>query len=137
MVVRRTDMVFSMKLTPETGMSWRARHSQASGLRTQRLNIILIEAAFDVLDHQTCLANLGIAHHPDLYDDAAKRKLRGSHVSKTLSYLFFPSSLSPIVELMPSMLLAWLPARGRDVEDEASAEAGEVGVDMICSVYKE
>lgn len=47
------------------------------------------------------------------------------------TYLFFPSSLSPIAELMPSMLLARLPARGREVEAEARTEAGEVGVDMI------
>ena len=34
------------------------------------------------------------------------------------------------------MLLARLPARGREVEDEARAEAGEVGVDITCNVQK-
>ena len=45
--------------------------------------------------------------------------------------LFFPSSLSPIAELMPSMLLARLPARGREDEAEARMEAGEVGVGEV------
>ena len=33
---------------------------------TQRLNIILIETALDIFDHETGLANLRIPHHPDL-----------------------------------------------------------------------
>lgn len=74
MVVRRTEIVFSMKLTPEKGrISSCARRSSEGGkwsqLRTQRLNIVLVETALDILDHQTCLADLGVAHHPDLDHD--------------------------------------------------------------------
>lgn len=35
----------------------------------QRLDIVFVPAALDVLDHERRLADLGIAHHADLYDD--------------------------------------------------------------------
>ena len=42
--------------------------------RTQRLDVILVEAALDVLDHQTRLANLGVTDHADFDDDAESVK---------------------------------------------------------------
>jgi hypothetical protein len=38
---------------------------------TQRLDIILIEAPFDVLDHQARLSDLRVPDHAHLDDDAA------------------------------------------------------------------
>ena len=56
-VVRRTVIVFSMKLTPvEIWLSDEGCYG--IGVPTQRLDIIFIETALHVLDHQTCLANL-------------------------------------------------------------------------------
>lgn len=42
--------------------------------RTQRLNIILIEASLHVFDHKTGLAYLRVANHPNLNHHAVKGK---------------------------------------------------------------
>ena len=39
--------------------------------RTQRLDVILVEASLDILDHETGLADLRVTDHADLDDDAA------------------------------------------------------------------
>jgi hypothetical protein len=53
MVVRRTEMVFSMKLTPgRSGDSFSVGPRYSLGIqRTQRLDIILIKTTLDILDH--------------------------------------------------------------------------------------
>lgn len=85
MVVLRTDIVFSMKLTPAspcnsviciegecgpTGARQPGVGVRACVVRTQRLDIILVEAALDVLDHETGLSDLRIPNHSHLDDDA-------------------------------------------------------------------
>lgn len=35
----------------------------------QSLDVVLVPAAFDIFDHQTCLANLSVANHADLDDN--------------------------------------------------------------------
>ena len=39
--------------------------------RTQRLDVILVEAALDILDHETGLSYLRVSNHADLDYDAA------------------------------------------------------------------
>lgn len=67
MVVLRTEIVFSMKLTPK-GCS--TKNNSYTAL-TQRLDIVLIETALDILDHQTRFPNLRVTDHSDLDHDAA------------------------------------------------------------------
>lgn len=68
-VVRRTVIVFSMKLTPvQVWLSderWRG-----IGERTQRLDIVFIETALDILDHEARLAYLRIPDHSDFDNHA-------------------------------------------------------------------
>jgi hypothetical protein len=73
MVVLLTDMVFSMKFTPdgkyERGMQvfmmvWALR-------RTQSLDIILVKASLYIFHHETGFADLWIANHSN-FDDHAK-----------------------------------------------------------------
>lgn len=68
-VVRRTEIVFSMKLTPG-GWSELVAGGTGKEICTQRLNIVLVETALDVLDHQACLSYLRVANHADLDDNA-------------------------------------------------------------------
>jgi hypothetical protein len=73
MAVRRTEMVFSMKLTPE-GQDGQNEESNPCNSRcslTQRLNVIFVKTSFDILDHKTCLADLRVAHHPNFDHHAA------------------------------------------------------------------
>lgn len=42
--------------------------------RTQRLDIVLVEAAFDVLDHETRLSYLRVSNHSNFDDDAGDGK---------------------------------------------------------------
>lgn len=60
MVVLRTEIVFSMKLTPDQLFLRVSTHDQRQRRdeRTQRLNVVLVEASFNVLDHQTRLSYL-------------------------------------------------------------------------------
>ncbi len=44
--------------------------------RTERLDVVLIKAALDVLDHQARLSDLRVAHHADFDDDAVMNKKR-------------------------------------------------------------
>lgn len=68
-VVRRTVIVFSMKLTPDEG--WlRNERLDRTEIPTQRLDIIFVETALHVLDHETRLAYLRIPDHPDFDDHA-------------------------------------------------------------------
>lgn len=62
-----------MKLTP-------ARHTEHNPTgavyhekRTERLNIVLVKTALNILDHQACLSYLRVADHPNLDDDAGKQ----------------------------------------------------------------
>ena len=48
--------------------------SKTASTRTQRLYVVLVETPFDVFDHQTCLADLGVSHHPHLNHDAGAIK---------------------------------------------------------------
>jgi hypothetical protein len=62
--VFRMEMVFSMKLTP---MSVSEHPNALQKLsRTQRLDVVLVPAAFNIFYHQTGLADLRIADHADL-----------------------------------------------------------------------
>lgn len=67
MVVRRTVIVFSMKLTPE-GSRLSDERRRLTKVRTQRLDIIFIETALHILDHETRLAYLRVSNHSDFYD---------------------------------------------------------------------
>lgn len=70
--VFRIEIVFSIKLTPGTV-------SRRIPLRfrghTECLDVVLIPAALDVLDHQACLSDLGVAHHAYLDHHTALRLL--------------------------------------------------------------
>lgn len=58
-----------MKLTPTWYVSDMFLALNAVWMLTQRLNVVLVPAALDVLDHQARLADLGITDHADLDDD--------------------------------------------------------------------
>lgn len=67
--VFRMLMVFSMKLTPRIESQYVWVGGSQYGLLTQCLDVVLVPAALDVFDHQTCLANLRVADHAHLDDD--------------------------------------------------------------------
>jgi hypothetical protein len=57
MVVRRTEIVFSIKLTPTRSQD-RGRKHISFKTRTQRLDIVFVKASLDIFDHETRLAYL-------------------------------------------------------------------------------
>lgn len=73
MVVLRTEIVFSMKLTPynkkQANLDDERVVEMHNSVRTQRLYIIFVKAALDVFDHQARLSDLGVSYHADLYND--------------------------------------------------------------------
>ena len=70
-VVRRTEIVFSMKLTPGGQMPQiNTRDTRTWKRRTQRLDVILIETPLNVFDHQARLSYLRVPNHPYFDDDA-------------------------------------------------------------------
>jgi len=70
-VVRRTEIVFSIKLTPGGQMSQiNTSNRRTWKRRTQRLDIILIKTPFDVFDHQARLSDLRVPYHAYFDDDA-------------------------------------------------------------------
>lgn len=42
--------------------------------RTERLDIVLVETALDILDHQTCFSYLRVTDHPDLDNHTVGRE---------------------------------------------------------------
>jgi hypothetical protein len=59
-----------MKLTPARSVTDEPQHRQAAAAAlTQRLNVVLVKRAFDVLDHERRLANLRVADHGDFHDN--------------------------------------------------------------------
>lgn len=68
--VLRIDMVFSIKLTPMdlSGLLLWLPHME----RTKCLDVVLVPAAFDVLDHQASLSNLSVPNHAHLDDHATR-----------------------------------------------------------------
>ena len=67
---------------------------------TQRLDVVLIKTSFDVLDHETRLANLRVAHHPHLDHHAAGKvsaKIRMSKKALGISPILFVTRSLAIV----------------------------------------
>lgn len=94
-VVRRTEIVFSIKLTPGK----KTLNTLCCGTvekRTERLNIVLVETALDILDHQTCLSYLRVTDHPDLDNHAKEGGQLGRTRSETstIAHLLRSSPLS-------------------------------------------
>lgn len=52
--------------------------------RTERLDIVLVETALDILDHQTCFSYLRVTDHPDLDNHTEEKEREGgeSEVSR-------------------------------------------------------
>ena len=69
MVVRRTVIVFSIKLTPSGGVKTDPINNRMVHL-TERLDVVLVEAAFDIFHHKTRFTDLRVAHHPNFDDNA-------------------------------------------------------------------
>lgn len=61
---------------------------------TQRLYIILIEAALNVLDHQACLSDLRVSNHTDFDDDAGRVEVSDSLDTCKEANLFLSSPFS-------------------------------------------
>lgn len=105
-------------------------HIGQTKTRTQRLDIILVKATLDILDHQTCLPDLRVPNHPDLDHHTNTRatteassvlpSLILGHTEEESTHLFFSS-------LFASMGCAFCPFCICDeepdgVEDDADAD---------------
>ncbi len=69
--VLRIEMVFSMKLTPISVSLRLLVLLIGFPSHTQRLDIVLIPAAFDIFHHQAGFSYLSVSNHPNLDDDTA------------------------------------------------------------------
>jgi hypothetical protein len=84
---------------------------------TQRLDIILIEAPLDVLDHQARLSDLRVPHHAYFDDDAAGHLVSPNTSMRCRAYLFFSSLL-----VSRGCVPLDGPAAGVGVDDEEALE---------------
>jgi hypothetical protein len=121
-VVLRTEMVFSIKLTPGQRDQATRKRGRQREILTQRLNVILIKTSLHILDHETRFANLRVPDHSDLYHDARDgQRRKGQMNERKWTNLFFSSLLLPLL-LFGSGCAFWLlgPAteEGGGVEDE-------------------
>lgn len=51
-----------------------SRYYDEGRVHTQRLDVILVKTPFHILHHQTCFADLRVAHHPNFNDHAVEEK---------------------------------------------------------------